>query len=92
MFTCEVWENVVCDSGEWGGVMRGFPMTMPASFEGDQDAFAASTSICTSARAVRTGAWVCSMASGVDGLGEASSVLWLSSREGESSWASEGGE
>jgi len=93
MFTCEVCENV-CASGEWGGVMRGFPITIPASTDGDQGAFAASTSICTSARAVRTGA--CPRAalarSEADGLEEAPSETCASSSEGETSCASVGGE
>jgi len=93
MFTCELCENV-CASGEWGGVMRGFPITIPASSDGDQRAFAASTSICTSARAVRTGACPRSVMtrSEVDGLEEPPSEPCASSREGETSCASGGGE
>lgn len=76
--------------------MRGFPITIPASTDGDQGAFAASTSICTSARAVRTGA--CPRAALArsealaDGLEEAPSETCASSSEGETSCASGGGE
>jgi hypothetical protein len=89
MFTCEACENV-CASGEWGGVMRGLPITIPASSDGDQGAFAASTSICTRARAVR----ICpSSLSGLirseeDGLDGVSSEVGASSRGGDASCAS----
>jgi hypothetical protein len=93
MFTCEACENVYA-SGEWGGVMRGFPITIPASADGDQGAFAASTSICTRARAVRI--CPCSRSglirSEEDGLEGASSEEGASSRGGETSCASGGGE
>ena len=93
MFTCEVCEKV-CASGEWGGVIRGFPITMPASSDGDQCAFAASTSICTRARAVVI--CPCSRSgmrrSEADGLEEDPSETCASSRGGDSSCASAGGE
>jgi len=92
MFTCEVCENV-CASGEWGGVMRGFPITIPASSDGDQGAFAASTSICTRARAVR--ACPCPRSGLIrseDGLEGASSEVGASSSGDETSCASGGGE
>lgn len=93
MFTCEVCENV-CPSGEWGGVMRGFPITIPTSSDGDQGAFAASTSICTSARAVRIDACPRSaiIRSEVVGLEEAPSETCECSREGETSCDPGGGE
>jgi hypothetical protein len=78
---------MVCASGEWGGVMRGFPITMPASSDGDQCAFAASTSICTRARAVEIAP--CSRSgmvrSEADGLEEEPSETCASSRVGETS-------
>ena len=67
--------------------MRGFPITIPASSDGDQGAFAASTSIWTRARAVR----ICPSSrselirSEEDGLEGASSEVGTSSGGGETS-------
>lgn len=75
--------------------MRGFPITMPASSDGDQAVFAASTSICTRARAVEIAPCPRSAItrSEADGLEDESSDACVSSRGGEtSSCPSEGGE